>query len=195
MKFAIIGTGSFGLKRAKAIIESDKGELVGFYDTNKEIITKTKKDLNVNFLELDQILKSKDIDVLAISAPNKFHKKLIIDGIKNQKHIFCEKPLCKDFGEAEEILKHAKNSSKKVQIGSNHRYFESVKYAKKIIDEGKIGKPLSFKGRIGHNGERIKNTWFWKKDLSGGGTLLDNGCHLLDLSRYFMGEGVYTKVY
>ena len=45
INFAVIGAGSFGLKRARAIIESDKGELVGFYDTNKEIITKTKKDL------------------------------------------------------------------------------------------------------------------------------------------------------
>ncbi len=188
MNFAIIGTGSFGIKRAKAIKDSAKGELVAFYDTNKDNIEKVKKDLNVDYLELSEIFKRKDIDIVAISTPNKFHKKLIIDGLSNDKHIFCEKPLCKNLDEAAEILQHAKKSTRKVQIGSNHRYFESVKYAKKIIDEGKIGKPLSFKGRIGHNGERIKNTWFWKKDLSGGGTLLDNGCHLLDLSRYFMGN-------
>ena len=75
-----------------------------------------------------------------------------------------------------------------MQVGSNHRYFESVKYAKKLVDQGAIGEILSFNGRIGHNGERLKDSWFWNKDISGGGTLLDNGCHLLDLSRYFLGN-------
>ena len=60
-------------------------------------------------------------------------------------------------------------------------------YAKKLVDQGVIGEVLSFNGRIGHNGERLKDSWFWNKDISGGGTLLDNGCHL-DLSRYFVGN-------
>ena len=71
---------------------------------------------------------------------------------------------------------------------SNHRFFESVIFERKLVEEGKIGKVLSFNGRIGHNGERLKNSWFWKKEISGGGTLLDNGCHLLDLSRLFVGN-------
>ena len=61
-------------------------------------------------------------------------------------------------------------------------------FARKLVDEGKIGEVLSFNGRIGHNGERLKDSWFWKKEISGGGTLLDNGCHLLDLSRLFVGN-------
>ena len=79
------------------------------------------------------------------------------------------------------------------QLASNHRFFESVIYAKKLVDEGAIGKVLNFNGRIGHNGERLKDSWFWKKDISGGGTLLDNGCHLLDLSRLFVGNFVSGK--
>ena len=73
-------------------------------------------------------------------------------------------------------------------------------YAKKLVDQGVIGEVLSFNGRIGHNGERLKDSWFWNKDISGGGTLLDNGCHLLDLSRYFVGNftsgiGVTSNTY
>ena len=73
-------------------------------------------------------------------------------------------------------------------------------YARKLVEEGTIGKVLSFNGRIGHNGERLKDSWFWKKDISGGGTLLDNGCHLLDLSRLFVGnfisgKGLISNVY
>ena len=87
-----------------------------------------------------------------------------------------------------------------LQIGSNHRFFESVLFAKKLIDKGTIGEVLSFTGRIGHNGERLKDSWFWNKEISGGGTLLDNGCHLLDLSRFFVGNfisgnGIISNTY
>ena len=96
--------------------------------------------------------------------------------------------MCRSLDEAKKIYEVTKNSKGVLQIGSNHRYFESVMFAKKLVDDGKIGEVLSFNGRIGNNGERLKNSWFWDKEVSGGGTLLDNGCHLLDLSRYFMGN-------
>jgi predicted dehydrogenase len=75
-----------------------------------------------------------------------------------------------------------------------------VRKAYEIVKSGVIGDVLSFNGRIGHDGSRLKNTWFWNKELSGGGTLLDNGCHLLDIARWFMGDfnkasGITTNLY
>ena len=188
MNFAAIGLGSFGQKRAKAIKDSEQGKLVAIFDTNKDIANKASKDLEVPVKDYKDILKDSTVDVIAICTPNKFHKDIIIDALKANKNVFCEKPLARNFKEAEEIHEVAKNSKKIVQVGSNHRYFESVKYAKKLVDEGAIGELISFNGRIGHNGERLKDSWFWNKEISGGGTLLDNGCHLLDLSRYFLGN-------
>jgi len=65
---------------------------------------------------------------------------------------------------------------------------------------GEIGEIVSFNGRIGNNGERVKNTWFWDKSLSGGGTFIDNGCHLVDIARWFMGDfskaiGAISNIY
>ena len=188
MNFAAIGLGSFGQKRAKAIKDSKHGNLKAVFDTNKDIANKASKILDVPTKDLNEILKDSTIDVVAICTPNKFHKEIIIDALNANKNVFCEKPLARNFKEAEEIYEVAKKSKKIVQVGSNHRYFESVKYAKKLVDQGAIGELLSFNGRIGHNGERLKDSWFWNKDISGGGTLLDNGCHLLDLSRYFLGN-------
>ena len=108
-------------------------------------------------------MEDEKIDVVAICTPNKFHKNIIIDALNSNKHVFCEKPLARNFKEAKEIYEISKKLKKTIQIGSNHRYFESVKYAKKLVDEGTIGDVLSFNGRIGHNGERLKNTWFWNK--------------------------------
>ena len=188
MNFAVIGLGSFGIKRAKAIKSSKMAKLVCIFDPDEFNSKKAEKELGVPSKSLQEILKNKEIDIISICTPNKFHKELIIDSLRNDKHIFCEKPISRNFQEAQDILNATKKYNKILQVGSNHRFFESVLYAKKLVDDGVIGEVLSFNGRIGHNGERLKDSWFWKKDISGGGTLLDNGCHLLDLSRYFIGN-------
>ena len=200
MHFAVIGLGSFGIKRAQAIKNSKLAKLVCIYDINNENAEKAKKKLQVPISNYEDILKNKKIEIICVCTPNKFHKKIIIDSLNAGKHVFCEKPLARNVDEAKEIFNITKKSKNILQVGSNHRFFESVMYAKKLIDDGTIGEVLSFNGRIGHNGERLKNTWFWKKEISGGGTLLDNGCHLLDLSRFFVGNfvsgtGLISNVY
>ena len=193
IKFAVIGVGTFGIKRATAIKNSNKAKLVAICDLNKDNVLKAQKILKVPFKSFDEILKDNEIEVVCICTPNKFHMTMIIDCLKSNKNVFCEKPLCRNLDEAKKIYEFSNNSKAILQIGSNHRYFESVMYAKKLVDNNAIGEVLSFNGRIGHNGERLKDGWFWKKEMSGGGTLLDNGCHLLDLSRYFVGNFVEGK--
>ena len=188
MNFAVIGLGSFGVKRASAVKASKYANLKCIFDVNNENAEKASKKLGVPIKDYKDILNDKEIDVICICTPNKFHKEIIIESLNKGKHVFCEKPYVKNVGEAEEILKVTKNSKGILQLASNHRFFESVIYARKLVNDGTIGQVLSFNGRIGHNGERLKDSWFWKKDISGGGTLLDNGCHLLDLSRLFVGN-------
>ncbi len=200
MNFAVIGLGSFGVKRAKAIKSSKVAKLKTIFDLNDQNLAKAKEILNVQSNNFEEILNDKNIDIVCICTPNKFHKDLIIRSLNSGKHVFCEKPLARNFKEAEEIYEVSKKSKTILQIGSNHRFFESVLFAKKLVDKGTIGDVLSFTGRIGHNGERLKDSWFWNKDISGGGTLLDNGCHLLDLSRFFVGNfisgnGVISNTY
>ena len=193
MNFAVIGLGSFGVKRAKAISDSKNANLKYLFDLDDNNAKKASKDLGVPIKSYEEILKDKTIDTVCICTPNKFHKKIILDSLKEGKNVFCEKPYVRNVEEAKEILEVTKKSKGVLQLASNHRFFESVMYARKLVEEGTIGKILSFNGRIGHNGERLKDSWFWKKDISGGGTLLDNGCHLLDLSRLFVGNFISGK--
>ena len=188
MNFAVIGLGSFGIKRAGAIKNSKLAKLVAIHDVNHVNAEKASKALEVPISSYEDIIKNPEIDVVCVSTPNKFHKTIIIDALKSGKNVFCEKPYVRNTEEAKEILQITKNSKGKLQLASNHRFFESVMFAKKLVEKGTIGEVLSFNGRIGHNGERLKDSWFWKKEISGGGTLLDNGCHLLDLSRLFVGN-------
>ena len=200
MNFAVIGLGSFGIKRAGAIKNSKLAKLISIYDVNEDNAKKASIALGVPISNFSEIIKDPKIDVVCVCTPNKFHKEIIIDSLNAGKHVFCEKPYVRNTSEAKEILEITKKSKGTLQLASNHRFFESVMYAKKLVDEGVVGKVLSFNGRIGHNGERLKDSWFWKKEISGGGTLLDNGCHLLDLSRLFVGnftsgKGLTTNAY
>jgi predicted dehydrogenase len=102
--------------------------------------------------------------------------------------------------QAEAIVAKAEETGRMVKTGSNHRYFRSVAQSYQIAMSGAIGELVSFNGRIGNDGERVRNSWFWDKEMSGGGTLLDNGCHLLDIARWMFGDfvegtGLISTVY
>ena len=125
MNFAVIGLGSFGIKRAQSIKNSKLAKLLCINDINNQNAEKAKNILKVSISNYEDILKNKDIDVVCICTPNKFHKKIIIDSLNNGKHVFCEKPLAKNVDEAKEIFDITKKSKTTLQVGSNHRFFES----------------------------------------------------------------------
>ena len=198
-KTIVIGIGSFGEKRAKAVQESLLGELIGVADINIEKANEVAKKLGVPSYAVDEAFE-KEADVMTISTPNKFHTPLTIKALEAGKHVLCEKPLSLNAKEAQDIVQTSKKRGKFVKIGSNHRYFSTVMRAYEIFKNREIGDIVSFNGRIGNNGERIRKSWFWDKEISGGGTLLDNGCHLIDLARWFMGDfsealGVTSNIY
>jgi predicted dehydrogenase len=200
IKVAQIGAGSFGKKRAESVQQCEKAELSAIADANPETAVKAAEELGIKPLGLEDVLQSPEIDVVTIATPNAHHAELACSALRAGKHVLCEKPVARNAEEALEILKVSNETGKKVKVGSNHRYFSSVMKARQIVDSGYIGKVVSFNGRIGHNGERIKGSWFWDKEQSGGGAILDNGCHLLDIARWFMGDfvkgsGLTSNVY
>jgi len=198
-KTIVIGAGSFGEKRARAVKESSLGILLGVADVNTGRANEVGEKLGVRSYSIDEVFET-DADVVTISSPNKYHMPLSIKALESGKHVLCEKPLSLNAKEAQDIVKAGKKTGKFVKMGSNHRYFPTVMRAYEIFKSGEIGDIVSLNGRIGHNGERIKESWFWDKEISGGGTLLDNGCHLVDIARWFMGDfseamGVTSNIY
>ncbi len=188
MRFAVIGIGGFGSRRVRAVPESG-GELVCLGDLNEKRVSEMAREFGCDYTKnyLD-ITKRNDIDVVINSTPNKFHSPITIAALNAGKHVICEKPLARNPAEARKMVDAAKKNKVFLKTGSNLRYFSNVKKAKELVDKRAIGKPLFVRGWIGHDGKRVLHSWNANPDIAGGGTLLDNGAHIIDLFRWFIGD-------
>ncbi len=208
MNIAIIGCGLIGRKRALALSTEDK--LLACCDTNLDIARKFGQDFQCsNFDDYKNLLKEIDCDCVIVSVVNKYAKDIIIDIIKAGKRVIAEKPLGRNFEEAREIYSQSQSllvpqslspsvsQFPILKTGFNHRFHHAVWQAKQMADQGKIGKIFNIRARYGHGGRAgMEKEWRASKELCGGGELLDQGVHVIDLIRWFGGEvnEVFGKV-
>jgi predicted dehydrogenase len=190
LRFVVIGCGRMGKRRAEAIAQNPHSELLCVVDNDVMQARSLAEQLNCEFYtSYDKAIKKEDCDAIIISAPNKYHAELSIKSMKLGKHVFCEKPLAIKPKEAELMVKTALKEEVFLKAGSNVRFFQNIEKAKELIDNGVLGNLLFARGWIGHQGWNLKpGSWFMDPKLIGGGTMLDNGCHIIDIIRWFMGE-------
>lgn len=194
LRFAVIGCGRMGMRRIRAISKNPQTELLYLSDNDEEAAKKIARDLGVEFVATEEAISKREVDCVIISTPNKFHPVVAIPALDQGKHVWCEKPLARNPREAKEIVKTAIRAHRFLKVGSNLRYFLSIQKAKELLDNSAIGKVLFLRGWVGNSGWQLKS-WFSDPDMIGGGTLLDNGCHLLDIYRWFLGEAIESTGY
>ena len=182
----IIGIGKMGKIRYNILKKHKYINKIFCYDPNN-------KEKN-NTFNINQLLKNNEIQIIFVCTPNYLNKKLTIKSLQNGKHVFCEKPPSFTANEMKEIISIEKKSKKILMYGFNHRHHESIKLMKNIIDKKKYGNILWMRGRYGKSvSKEFYNDWRSKKKLSGGGILIDQGIHILDLFLYFAGD--FNKIY
>jgi len=145
---------------------------------------------SVQYFDNYQKLFQLPIDVLFVSLPNYLAAAATIGALENGLHVFCEKPPSRDVKEIERVIKvEAQHPNLKLKYGFNHRYHDSVVEAKKIIDCGKYGEVINIRGIYGKSSIIPFDTgWRSERKYAGGGILLDQGIHMLDMIRYFAGD-------
>ena len=186
--FAVIGCGRMGLRRIDLVKNHPQAELRCVEDYDNEIARKVGTEVGCDYCSgWESAVSRPDVDCVIVSVPNKFHCDIVIAALEGGKHVFCEKPLARNSIEAQGMVEAAERSQRFLKVGSNLRYFPSVLKAKELLDGNEIGEVLFARGWIGHSGWQI-GTWYSNAEIIGGGTLLDNGCHLVDLYRWFLGE-------
>jgi predicted dehydrogenase len=138
-----------------------------------------------------QVVNRDDIDLIDINAPSDAHKEIAIEAAKAGKHLFCEKPLALTLADAREMLAVAEQAGVKHMIGFNYRFAPAVQLAKKLVDEGRLGRIYHFRAVFLQDwilDPAFPLVWRLDKNVAGSGALGDLGAHLIDLARFLVGE-------
>jgi predicted dehydrogenase len=186
IKCGIIGYGKMGRIRANAVRADGRGEIIAVHDPYGKF--EDDHDFDIK-RDSNEVINDPDIEAVFICTPNFLNKSLTIRALEAGKHVFCEKPPAFTARDVEEIIEIEKKTNKKLMYGFNHRHHTSLKYMKSLVVSGEYGKILWIRGRYGKSVDKnFFNSWRAKKEFAGGGILLDQGIHMLDLFLYLGGK-------
>ncbi|NHN35032.1 Gfo/Idh/MocA family protein [Paenibacillus agricola] len=138
-----------------------------------------------------QLIHDPEIDIVDIVTPNHLHAEMAIEAAKAGKHIICEKPLARTSAEAKAMLEAVEAAGVRHMVAFNYRRTPAIALAKKLIEEGRIGKILNFRGTYLQDWSADPNSplsWRFSKEIAGSGALGDIAAHVIDMARYLVGE-------
>ena len=184
----IIGCGMIGEKRAKAL--GGGGRLVACADIDVNRAETLAKSTGAKvFRDWRELVWLSDLDVVIVATLHDSLAEITRTAIEAGKHVLVEKPAARTAAELEPVMAAAAKHGVKVHVGFNHRYHRSLRKAKEIVNTGALGEMMYIRARYGHGGRiGYDKEWRSKAELSGGGELIDQGPHLIDLSRWFLGD-------
>jgi len=133
----------------------------------------------------EKVIDDDSLDAIFVCLPNYLTKEAVVRSLKSGKHAFAEKPPGTTVSEVKEMMEAEKESGKKLKFGFNHRYHPAIMKTKELIDSGTFGEILWVRGRYGKSvDESFLQSWRALKKYAGGGILMDQGIHMLDLLLY-----------
>jgi predicted dehydrogenase len=189
MNVGVVGAGRQGWRRANAIRASHLGTLSRVADVDyraaRKLATAYSCESTTNWKE---VVEAEDVEIVIVCTPPNTHAKIATSALRNQKHVLCEKPLARSLIEARKIQSAIRHDTK-FKCGFNYRFHPAILQARKWLSKRRIGTPYyvrSVHGICGRPG--YEKDWRTKSKVSGGGQLMDQGMHCLDLFRYFFGE-------
>jgi len=191
IRIALIGAGGMGKRWAHALGQAKDFVVRVVADVNVE----RAKSLAVFFKKCDiiadwrAVMKNKNIDAVVVVTPHRFLAPIAQSALLHGKHVLSEKPGGITSAEIKKNITLAKRCQRRYMIGFNHRFHSAFLLARKLFEQGKIGKPLFIRARYGFGGrEGYEKEWRLKKTISGGGELIDQGVHMIDMARSFLGD-------
>jgi predicted dehydrogenase len=188
MNVAIIGCGLIGQKRAKAL---SGARLITCADSNLQLaeqLARTAEGCTAT-AEWRRAIERDDVTAVIVATPHDSLAEMTSAAVTAGKHVLVEKPAAKHVSQLRPLLASVEQSNVLVRVGFNHRYHRAFQQARKIVDSGALGQLMFLRTRYGHGG-RIGYDQEWRANpaISGGGELIDQGVHIIDLARWFLGD-------
>ena len=197
-RIGIIGCGKIAqVRHIPEYAENPYAELAGFYDLNTQRAAELATQYGGKAYEsAEAMLADPAINAVSVCVANHAHAPITIAALKAGKHVLCEKPMATTLEECEEMVKTAHEAGKFLMIGHNQRLAKAHAVAKELIDQGMIGRIITFRTTFGHGGPETwsvdpgKNTWFFDKNKAAMGAMADLGIHKTDLIQFLTGQHV-----
>ena len=190
LRVGIIGAGNIAENHFKGY-RAAGAEVIALADVNPLALATRSREWNVTktFGDYADLLSLADLDAVSVCTPNAFHAPATIAAAQAGKHVLCEKPISLSLAEAETMIAAAREAGVVLQVNHHLRSNRAVTRARRMIDAGELGHITFVRLRQAHDwgGAATVPASFRTRGVAGGGTLLDNGCHLFDLARFLAG--------
>lgn len=186
----VIGTGLIGARRAKIAAEDSRVRLVAVMDSDRARAETVAASHGCDAMtDGDALIQRKDIHIVVVGTSHKFLPIYSCAALKAGKHVLCEKPMGRNTDEIIRQVEAAQAARVYLKGGFNHRYHPAIRRAYELHTEGAIGEIILLRCRYGHGARPgYENEWRGNPELAGGGELLDQGIHAIDLFRMFAGD-------
>ena len=188
--FGIIGAGLIADFHAKAIQSIPNATLIGICGSNPgKVNSLCKKYMCKSFSDYGEMLRSEDIGIVTIATPSGAHMEPTIEAARNGKHVICEKPLDISLLRIDRMISAHAEAGTKLGGIFNFRFNDSLKYIKEAIDNGRFG-TITFAAVYvpwWRNEDYYKGSWHGTEKLDGGGALMNQSIHMIDILQYLMG--------
>ena len=189
---AIVGCGLIGQKRARALGTARLVCCVDSDPSRAQALARTAPGAAAA-ADWGEAVARPDVDIVIVATTNDALAPITTAAVQAGKHVLVEKPAARSLVELEGVIAAAKTGLSLVRVGFNHRYHPALRQAREIVESGALGEMMFVRGRYGHGGRiGYDKEWRANPEISGGGELIDQGIHLIDLARWFLGEFVHV---
>lgn len=191
LRFGIFGCGVIAKTHATVLKEIENAELYACADISKKAALSFAETYSIkSFSSLEEMLESSDVDIICVCTPSGTHADIAIKILEANKNVILEKPMAIKTADCDRIIEAAKKSKGKLTVISQMRTAPDIKHLKSLIDDGKLGKILLVELNMNYyrDEEYFKGSWRGTKKMDGGGALMNQGIHGVDLIGYLAGH-------
>ena len=188
---AVIGAGAIGLDHIRSFQQHPAARVAGLAEVSPRRGREAADEYGIKTLVTDyrELLKRPGIDVVSIALPNFLHAPVGLEALQAGKHVMIDKPMATNAREAAKLITVATKRRRRLMVGQNMRFTAEIQTAKKLIDQGKLGRIYHAKTAwCRRSGIPRIGSWFTQKQFAGGGCTYDIGVHALDRTLFLMGE-------